>query len=60
MQATTTYSTFPNQVVPAAEKATYEYGLKVARAIEGEWFRNSQGVGYRSVSYTHLTLPTKA
>ncbi len=47
MQATTTYSTFPDQVVPAAEKATYEYGLKVARAIEGEWFRNSQGVGYR-------------
>ncbi len=47
MQATTTYSTFPDQVVPAAEKATYEYGLKVARAIEGEWFRNSQGTGYR-------------
>ena len=47
MQATTTYSTFPDQVVPAAEKATYEYGLKVARAIESEWFRNSQGVGYR-------------
>jgi len=47
MQATTTYSTFPDQVVPAAEKATYEYGLKVARAIEGEWFRNSQGAGYR-------------
>tara|TARA_R110001592_G_scaffold11546_8_gene56792 strand:- start:1780 stop:4188 length:2409 start_codon:yes stop_codon:yes gene_type:complete len=47
MQATTTYSTFPDQVVPAAEKATYEYGLKVARAVEGEWFRNSQGNGYR-------------
>ena len=41
MQATTTYSSFPDQVVPAAEKATYEYGLQVARAIEGEWFRNS-------------------
>jgi len=47
MQATTTYSTFPDQVVPAAEKATYEYGLKVARAIEGEWFRSSQGAGPR-------------
>jgi hypothetical protein len=47
MQITNTYSTFPDQVVPAAEKATYEYGLKVARAIEGEWFRNSQGYGYR-------------
>ena len=40
-------STFPNQVVPAAEKATMEYGLAVARAIEGEWFRNWQGIGYR-------------
>ena len=47
MQVTTTYSTFPNQVVPAAEKLTHDYGLKVARAIEGEWFRNSQGYGYR-------------
>ena len=45
MQVTTTYSTFPNQVVPAAEKLTYDYGLKVARAIEGEWFSNSQGYG---------------
>ena len=34
------YSSFPSQVVPDAEKATLEYGLRVARAIEGEWFRN--------------------
>tara|TARA_R110000824_G_scaffold139774_1_gene305156 strand:+ start:962 stop:3367 length:2406 start_codon:yes stop_codon:yes gene_type:complete len=47
MVTTNNYSSFPDQVVPAAEKATNEYGLKVARAIEGEWFRNSQGVGYR-------------
>jgi len=47
MVTTNNYSSFPDQVVPAAEKATEEYGLKVARAIEGEWFRNSQGVGYR-------------
>ena len=53
MQATTTYSTFPDQVVPAAEKATYDYGLKVARAVEGEWFRNSQGNGYR-LSLIHI------
>jgi len=33
-------SSFPDQVVPDAEKATYEYGLQVGRAIEGEWFRN--------------------
>ena len=29
---------FPNQVVSDAEKLSYEYGLKVAKAIEGEWF----------------------
>jgi hypothetical protein len=39
-------SSFPDQVVPDAEKATWEYGLSVARAIEGEWFRNYSG-GYR-------------
>jgi len=32
-------SSFPSQVVPDAEKATYEYGLRVGRAIESEWFR---------------------
>lgn len=26
------YSSFPSQVVPDAEKATLEYGLRVARA----------------------------
>ena len=40
-------STFPDQVVPEAEKATWEYGLAVGRAIEGEWFRNYRGGGYR-------------
>jgi len=29
---------FPSQVVSDAEKISYEYGLKVAQAIEGEWF----------------------
>ena len=38
-----TTSSFPSQVVPDAEKATYEYGLRVARAIEDEWFRNDRG-----------------
>tara|TARA_R110002126_G_scaffold48322_1_gene134653 strand:+ start:721 stop:3111 length:2391 start_codon:yes stop_codon:yes gene_type:complete len=35
---------FPSQVVSDAEKISYEYGLKVAQAIEGEWFdeTNSQ------------------
>tara|TARA_R110002012_G_scaffold83792_5_gene210533 strand:- start:984 stop:3380 length:2397 start_codon:yes stop_codon:yes gene_type:complete len=29
---------FPSQVVSDAEKLSFEYGLKVAQAIEGEWF----------------------
>jgi hypothetical protein len=37
---TTNNSSFPDQVVPDAEKATLDYGLAVGRAIEGEWFRN--------------------
>ena len=36
-------SSFPDQVVPDAEKATLDYGLAVGRAIEGEWFRNYRG-----------------
>ena len=44
---TNTSSSFPDQVVPDAEKATWEYGLAVGRAIEGEWFRNFNGGGYR-------------
>ena len=31
-------SSFPDQVVPDAVKNSYEYGLKVAQAIENEWF----------------------
>ena len=31
-------SSFPDQVVPDAVKASYDYGLKVGQAIEGEWF----------------------
>ena len=29
---------FPSQVVSDVEKLSYDYGLKVAKAIEGEWF----------------------
>jgi len=53
---TSNNSSFPNQVVPDAEKATEEYGLAVGRAIEGEWFRNYRGgagmSGY-AVNYNH-------
>jgi len=34
---------FPSQVVSDLEKLSYDYGLKVAKAIEGEWFNNSGG-----------------
>ena len=36
-------SYFPSQTVSDAEKLSYDYGLKVAKAIEGEWFDNSNG-----------------
>jgi hypothetical protein len=42
----TTNSSFPSQIVPDAEKASLEYGSKVARAIENEWFQNG-GSGSR-------------
>ena len=29
---------FPSQIVSDLEKLSYEYGLKVAQAIEAEWF----------------------
>ena len=42
---TNTNSSFPDQVVPEEMKRTYEYGLQVGRAIEGEWFRYGSGRG---------------
>ena len=33
-------SYFPSQTVSDAEKLSYEYGLKVGKAIEQEWFNN--------------------
>ncbi len=35
---------FPSQVVGDAEKLSYDYGLKVAKAIEHEWFNKDQGI----------------
>jgi len=35
---TNTNSSFPSQVVSDGEKASAEYGIQVARAIEREWF----------------------
>ena len=39
---TSTNSSFPSQVVPVAEKLSWEYGLQVAQAIEYEWFRGGR------------------
>jgi len=48
MQVTYGYSSFPDQVVPAAEKATFDYGLRVGQAIEGDWFSGARtGIGNR-------------
>ena len=33
---------FPSQVVSDAEKLSYDYGLKVAKAIQAEWFYNDR------------------
>ena len=42
-------SYFPSQVVSDIEKLSYDYGLKVAKAIEHEWFNDdTQGNRYRS------------
>ena len=47
MILTNTYSSFPDQVVSEEVKNSIDYGLQVGRAIEGEWFRNYRGLGYR-------------
>ena len=38
MADSVTRSYFPSQVVSDLEKISYEYGMKVAKAIESEWF----------------------
>ena len=51
-------SYFPSQAVSDAEKLSYEYGLKIAKAIETEWFnddRNSNRYrnNYNNFHYIH-------
>ena len=36
-------SYFPSQTVSDAEKLSHDYGLKVGKAIEQEWFNNDRG-----------------
>ena len=41
MAESVTKSYFPSQVVSDLEKISYDYGMKVAKAIESEWFNDS-------------------
>jgi len=43
MAETILKSSFPSQIASDQEKASQEYGLKVARAIEHEWFKRDSG-----------------
>ena len=43
MAGSVTKGFFPSQVVSDNEKISYDYGLKVARAIENEWFKRDSG-----------------
>ena len=40
------YVNFPSQAVPDLEKMSSEYGLKVAQAIEQEWFKDTHDSRY--------------
>ena len=43
------YVNFPSQIVSDLEKISPEYGLKVALAIEKEWFNEANSNRYRDV-----------
>ena len=44
------YVNFPSQAVSDLEKMSSEYGLKVARAIEQEWFKDSHDNRYHNTN----------
>ena len=50
-------SFFPSQVASDAEKVSSEYGLRVGRAIQDEWFRSDSGTArYKSNQNTFHSL----
>ena len=52
-------SYFPSQTVSDAEKLSYEYGLKVGKAIAAEWFNNDKTYNRHKTSsnnFHNLTL----
>ena len=47
-------SYFPSQAVSDAEKLSYEYGLKVGKAIEQEWFNNDRSINKYKTNYNNF------
>ena len=47
-------SYFPSQTVSDAEKLSYDYGLKVAKAIETEWFNNDRSLNKYRANYNNF------
>ena len=47
-------SYFPSQTVSDAEKLSYEYGLKVGKAIETEWFNNDRSINKYKSNYNNF------
>ena len=45
---------FPSQVVSDLEKMSYDYGLKVAKAIENEWFYSDRGSNRARTNQTNF------
>ena len=45
---------FPSQVVSDAEKLSYDYGLKVAKAVESEWFNKDRGYNRYSTNQNNF------
>ena len=48
--AESVHNNFPSQVVSDAEKLSFDYGLKVAKAIGEEWFNNDRNSSRHRVS----------
>ena len=47
-------SYFPSQTVSDAEKLSYDYGLKVAKAIETEWFNNDRSLNKYKANHNNF------
>ena len=54
--AESVYVNFPSQAVPDLEKMSSKYGLKVARAIEQEWFKDTHSNRYRNTQHKFRDL----